>query len=184
MRHQHLLLSLLLWLHCGQHLLLSLLSLLLLVWLHCVPQAATWLVQAPAASTCLTLESNAYSTYAAVSAAVSAAVAAFCVLAGGYMVGAGTSCKYLFDLRPGDVYWCTADCGWITGHTYLTYGPMLNGVTQVLFGSTPAYPDAGRCWRIVEKYDVSVEGGAERHCSVLCVFFGGGASVLAHCGEV
>jgi acetyl-CoA synthetase len=75
------------------------------------------------------------------------------------MVGAGTSCKYLFDLRPGDVYWCTADCGWITGHTYLTYGPMLNGVTQVLFGSTPAYPDAGRCWRIVEKYDVSENGG-------------------------
>jgi acetyl-CoA synthetase len=72
------------------------------------------------------------------------------------MVGAGTSCKYLFDLRPGDVYWCTADCGWITGHTYLTYGPLLNGVTQVLFGSTPAYPDAGRCWRIVEKYSVSL----------------------------
>lgn len=76
-------------------------------------------------------------------------------LAGGYMVGAGTTCKYLFDLRPGDVYWCTADCGWITGHTYLTYGPLLNGVTNVLFGSTPAHPDAGRCWRIVEKYNVS-----------------------------
>ncbi|WIA34698.1 hypothetical protein OEZ86_013011 [Tetradesmus obliquus] len=75
---------------------------------------------------------------------------------GGYMVGAGTTCKYLFDLRPGDVYWCTADCGWITGHTYLTYGPLLNGVTNVLFGSTPAHPDAGRCWRIVEKYNVRV----------------------------
>lgn len=75
---------------------------------------------------------------------------------GGYMVGAGTTCKYLFDLRPGDVYWCTADCGWITGHTYLTYGPLLNGVTSILFGSTPAHPDAGRCWRIVEKYNVSV----------------------------
>jgi acetyl-CoA synthetase len=71
------------------------------------------------------------------------------------MVGAGTSCKYLFDLRPGDVYWCTADCGWITGHTYVTYGPLLCGVTNVLFGSTPAYPDASRCWRIVEKYGVS-----------------------------
>lgn len=47
------------------------------------------------------------------------------------MVGAGTAVKYLFDLRPGDMYWCTADCGWITGHTFLTYGPMLNGVTQV-----------------------------------------------------
>lgn len=75
---------------------------------------------------------------------------------GGYMVGAGTTSKYLFDLRPGDIYWCTADCGWITGHTYLTYGPMLNGVTQVLFGSTPNHPDPGRCWRVIEKYQVRV----------------------------
>jgi acetyl-CoA synthetase len=75
---------------------------------------------------------------------------------GGYMVGAGVSTRALFDLRPGDVYWCSADCGWITGHTYLAYGPLLCGATNVLFGSTPAYPDPGRCWRIIEKYRVRV----------------------------
>ena len=69
---------------------------------------------------------------------------------GGYMVGAGVTTKYVFDLQPGDVYWCSADCGWITGHTYLTYGPLLNGATCVLFGSTPVYPDAGRCWQVIE----------------------------------
>ena len=66
------------------------------------------------------------------------------------MVGAGVTTKYVFDLHPGDVYWCSADCGWITGHTYLTYGPLLNGATCVLFGSTPVYPDAGRCWQVIE----------------------------------
>ncbi|KIZ01602.1 acetyl-CoA synthetase [Monoraphidium neglectum] len=75
---------------------------------------------------------------------------------GGYMVQAGIGTKYYFDCRPGDVYWCTADCGWITGHTYLTYGPLLNGATVVIFGSTPAYPDPGRCWRLVEKYRVRI----------------------------
>jgi acetyl-CoA synthetase len=49
------------------------------------------------------------------------------------MIGAATSFKYIFDYRPGDVYWCTADCGWITGHTYLTYGPLLNGAAVVVF---------------------------------------------------
>ena len=66
------------------------------------------------------------------------------------MVGAGVTTKYVFDLHPGDVYWCSADCGWITGHTYLTYGPLLNGATCVLFGSTPVHPDAGRCWQVIE----------------------------------
>lgn len=75
---------------------------------------------------------------------------------GGYMVGAGVSTRVLFDLRPGDVHWCSADCGWVTGHTYLTYGPLLCGATNVLFGSTPAYPDPGRCWRVIEKYRVRV----------------------------
>eukprot|EP00877_Chromochloris_zofingiensis_P007566 jgi/Chrzof1/3062/Cz12g10100.t1_ACS1[v5.2] len=75
---------------------------------------------------------------------------------GGYMVQTGTANKYVFDLRPGDVYWCTADCGWITGHTFLTYGPLLNGASCVLFGSTPAYPDPGRCWNMIEKYKVRV----------------------------
>jgi acetyl-CoA synthetase len=75
---------------------------------------------------------------------------------GGYMVGAAATVKYVFDARPeSDVYWCTADCGWITGHTYVTYGPLLNGMTQVLFEGVPTHPDPGRVWAIVEKYRVT-----------------------------
>jgi acyl-coenzyme A synthetase/AMP-(fatty) acid ligase len=55
---------------------------------------------------------------------------------------------------PGDVYWCTADCGWITGHTYLTYGPLLNGATSVVFEGVPTYPNVGRMWDIVAKHKV------------------------------
>ncbi|KAK9792268.1 hypothetical protein WJX73_005402 [Symbiochloris irregularis] len=73
---------------------------------------------------------------------------------GGYMLMAGTTTRYVFDLQPGDVYWCTADCGWITGHTYLTYGPLLNGAASVVFEGQPTYPDAGRVWAIVQKYKV------------------------------
>jgi len=73
----------------------------------------------------------------------------------GYMVYAATTVKYIFDAKPGDVYWCTADCGWITGHTYLTYGPLLNGVATVVFEGVPTYPDAGRCWEVVAKYGVT-----------------------------
>ena len=73
----------------------------------------------------------------------------------GYMVYAATTVKYVFDTKPGDVYWCTADCGWITGHTYLTYGPLLNGVATVVFEGVPTYPDAGRCWQVVEKLKVT-----------------------------
>eukprot|EP01024_Parvocaulis_polyphysoides_P058137 TRINITY_DN6225_c0_g1_i4.p1 TRINITY_DN6225_c0_g1~~TRINITY_DN6225_c0_g1_i4.p1 ORF type:complete len:414 (-),score=83.95 TRINITY_DN6225_c0_g1_i4:167-1228(-) len=58
-------------------------------------------------------------------------------------------------MRAGDIYWCTADCGWITGHTYLTYGPLLNGATAVIFEGVPTYPDPGRCWEIVQKYNVA-----------------------------
>mmetsp|Transcript_38481 Transcript_38481/g.46447 ORF Transcript_38481/g.46447 Transcript_38481/m.46447 type:complete len:744 (+) Transcript_38481:91-2322(+) len=75
---------------------------------------------------------------------------------GGYMVGAATTFKYVFDIKDSDVYWCTADCGWITGHSYLTYGPLLNGTSQVVFEGVPTYPDAGRCWEICDKYDVSI----------------------------
>eukprot|EP00873_Tetraselmis_striata_P003750 jgi/Tetstr1/424014/TSEL_014625.t1 len=74
---------------------------------------------------------------------------------GGYMIYAGTTSKYVFDLHPTDVYFCTADCGWITGHTYLAYGPMLNGVSQVVFEGVPSYPDAGRFWAICDKYSVT-----------------------------
>lgn len=57
-------------------------------------------------------------------------------------------------MRPGDVYWCTADCGWITGHTYLTYGPLLNGAASVVFEGVPTYPTVGRIWEVVAKHKV------------------------------
>eukprot|EP00850_Spirogloea_muscicola_P022099 SM000277S10334 [mRNA] locus=s277:111736:116023:+ [translate_table: standard] len=75
---------------------------------------------------------------------------------GGYMVYTATTFKHSFDYREGDVYWCTADCGWITGHSYLTYGPLLNGASVVVFEGVPNYPDAGRCWEVVDKYKVSI----------------------------
>ncbi|KAL8544239.1 hypothetical protein ACS0TY_004684 [Phlomoides rotata] len=75
---------------------------------------------------------------------------------GGYMVYTATTFKYAFDYKPSDIYWCTADCGWITGHSYVTYGPLLNGATVVVFEGAPNYPDAGRCWDIVDKYKVSI----------------------------
>ncbi|XP_055822429.1 acetyl-coenzyme A synthetase, chloroplastic/glyoxysomal-like isoform X2 [Solanum dulcamara] len=75
---------------------------------------------------------------------------------GGYMVYTATTFKYAFDYKPKDIYWCTADCGWITGHSYVTYGPLLNGATNVVFEGVPNYPDAGRCWDIVDKYKISI----------------------------
>ncbi|KAL1208129.1 Acetyl-coenzyme A synthetase, chloroplastic/glyoxysomal [Cardamine amara subsp. amara] len=75
---------------------------------------------------------------------------------GGYMIYTATTFKYAFDYKSTDVYWCTADCGWITGHSYVTYGPMLNGATVVVFEGAPNYPDSGRCWEIVDKYNVSI----------------------------
>jgi len=75
---------------------------------------------------------------------------------GGYMVYTATTFKYAFDYKPNDIYWCTADCGWITGHSYVTYGPLLNGATVVIFEGAPNYPDAGRCWEIVDKYKVTI----------------------------
>jgi len=74
---------------------------------------------------------------------------------GGYMVYAATTFKYSFNYNPNDIYFCTADIGWITGHSYIVYGPMANGATSVLFEGTPLYPDAGRLWAIVEKYKVN-----------------------------
>ncbi|KAK4747707.1 hypothetical protein SAY87_014293 [Trapa incisa] len=75
---------------------------------------------------------------------------------GGYMVYTATTFKYAFDYKPSDVYWCTADCGWITGHSYVAYGPLLNGASVVIFEGAPNYPDSGRCWEIVDKYKVSI----------------------------
>lgn len=75
---------------------------------------------------------------------------------GGYMVGTYATCKYVFDMKDEDVYWCTADVGWITGHSYITYGPLLNGVTQVVYEGAPNYPDFSRFWQMVEAYKVSI----------------------------
>jgi acetyl-CoA synthetase len=66
----------------------------------------------------------------------------------GYMLYAATTFKYSFDYHENDVYWCTADIGWITGHTYVTYGPLLNGATSVIFEGTPFYPDNDRFWQV------------------------------------
>ena len=74
---------------------------------------------------------------------------------GGYMVYAATTFKYIFDYHPGDVWWCTADIGWITGHSYIVYGPMACGATSVMFEGVPTYPDAGRFWDVVDKYKVT-----------------------------
>ncbi|XP_010249386.1 PREDICTED: acetyl-coenzyme A synthetase, chloroplastic/glyoxysomal-like isoform X2 [Nelumbo nucifera] len=75
---------------------------------------------------------------------------------GGYMIYTATTFKYAFDYKPPDIYWCTADCGWITGHSYVTYGPLLNGATVIVFEGVPSYPDPGRCWNIVDKYKVTL----------------------------
>ncbi|CAB0035592.1 unnamed protein product [Trichogramma brassicae] len=73
----------------------------------------------------------------------------------GYLIYAATTFKYVFDYHPGDVYWCTADIGWITGHTYVVYGPLANAATSVLFEGTPFYPENDRYWSVVDKYRVS-----------------------------
>lgn len=74
----------------------------------------------------------------------------------GYQVYSFLTSKYIFDLKQDDVYWCTADVGWITGHTYIVYGIMQNGVTQVMYEGAPNHPDEGRFWEIIEKYKVSI----------------------------
>ncbi len=74
---------------------------------------------------------------------------------GGYMVYTAYSFANVFQYKPGDIYWCTADVGWITGHSYITYGPLLMGATSVLFEGVPTYPDAGRFWKIIDKYRVT-----------------------------
>ena len=75
---------------------------------------------------------------------------------GGYLVFTSLTHQYVFDYHPGDIYWCTADVGWITGHSYIVYGPLANGATQVLFEGTPAYPDASRFWQVVDEHEVSI----------------------------
>ncbi len=74
----------------------------------------------------------------------------------GYLVYAASTHKLVFDYHPGDIYFCTADIGWVTGHSYIVYGPLANGATSVLFESTPIYPDPGRYWRVVDDLGVNV----------------------------
>ena len=74
----------------------------------------------------------------------------------GYLVYTSMTHEYVFDLHDNDVFWCTADVGWITGHSYMVYGPLINGGTQVFFEGTPTYPDASRLWQVVDKHDVSI----------------------------
>src|SRR5437660_4089276 len=75
---------------------------------------------------------------------------------GGYLLGAKLTTKYVFDLQPADVYWCTADVGWVTGHSYVVYGPLANGATSLMYEGAPNWPEPDRFWRIVAKYGVTV----------------------------
>jgi len=74
----------------------------------------------------------------------------------GYLLGAHISFKYLFGYQQDDNYWCTADVGWITGHTYIVYGPLSNGATSLMFEGVPTYPDASRCWEVCDKHSINI----------------------------
>ena len=75
---------------------------------------------------------------------------------GGYMVYASLTHEYVFDYHPGDIYWCTADVGWVTGHTYIVYGPLANGAITLMFEGVPNYPDASRFWEVCDKHQVNI----------------------------
>jgi acetyl-CoA synthetase len=75
---------------------------------------------------------------------------------GGYLVYTSMTHEYVFDYREGEVYWCTADIGWVTGHSYIVYGPLANGATTLIFEGVPNYPDASRFWQVVDKHNVSI----------------------------
>jgi len=75
---------------------------------------------------------------------------------GGYLLHAMLTMKWTFDIKPSDVFWCTADIGWVTGHTYVTYGPLAVGATEVVFEGVPTYPNAGRFWQMIHKHKVSI----------------------------
>lgn len=75
---------------------------------------------------------------------------------GGYLLHAAITHKYIFDYHDGEIYWCTADVGWVTGHSYIVYGPLANGATTMMFEGVPTYPDAGRFWQVVDKHQVNI----------------------------
>jgi acetyl-CoA synthetase len=74
----------------------------------------------------------------------------------GYLLGAAMTHRYVFDYRDGDVYWCTADVGWVTGHSYIVYGPLANGATTLIFEGVPTYPDTSRFWQVIDKHKVNI----------------------------
>jgi len=74
----------------------------------------------------------------------------------GYLLGAAMTHKYVFDYHEGDIYWCTADVGWVTGHSYIVYGPLANGAVTLMFEGVPTYPDAGRFWQVIDKHRVNI----------------------------
>ena len=74
----------------------------------------------------------------------------------GYLVGAATTHRYVFDIKESDVYWCTADIGWVTGHSYVVYGPLANGATSFMYEGTPDFPDRSRFWSLIDKYGVNI----------------------------
>ena len=75
---------------------------------------------------------------------------------GGYLVYVARTHQYVFDYHDGDIYWCTADVGWVTGHSYIVYGPLANGATTVMFEGVPNYPDVARFWQVVDKHKVNI----------------------------
>ncbi len=75
---------------------------------------------------------------------------------GGYLTGVYATTKWVFDLKPGDVFWCTADIGWVTGHSYVVYGPLANGATVFMYEGAPDWPDQGRFWQLIEKYGITI----------------------------
>jgi acetyl-CoA synthetase len=74
----------------------------------------------------------------------------------GYLLGAAITHKYVFDYHEGDIYWCSADVGWVTGHSYIVYGPLANGAITLMFEGVPTYPDAGRFWQVIDKHQVNI----------------------------
>lgn len=75
---------------------------------------------------------------------------------GGYLLHAALTHQYIFDYKEGDIYWCTADVGWVTGHSYIVYGPLANGATTLMFEGVPNYPDASRFWQVIDKHQVNI----------------------------
>ena len=75
---------------------------------------------------------------------------------GGYLLHTAITHKYIFDYHDGDIYWCTADVGWVTGHSYIVYGPLTNGATTLMFEGIPTYPNVSRFWEVVDKHQVNI----------------------------